>query len=68
MTTAEKFLIGFVVLFWIALGVAYVEASWTVRKYEHRLSPLEQHLLMRYRKRRVMRRMRQITRDHTEGR
>lgn len=68
MTMWEKCVIGFVTLFWLAWGILYIEAAWTVRKYERRLSPLEQHLVMQIRKRRTIRQLRRVVRDHKEGR
>ncbi|MDN3263295.1 hypothetical protein QWJ26_26495 [Streptomyces sp. CSDS2] len=57
---------------WLLVIVAgiygVVKGAWLARKQERRLSPTEQYLVMQVRKRRTMRQMRQVVRDHTEGR
>lgn len=51
----------------LAMYAVHLHEQWTERKKQHRLSPMEQYLVMRARKRSTMRKMRQVVRDNENG-
>lgn len=68
MVLVTPYLIGFAVLLLVAIGIGILYAYSIRDSRGPQVSPFEQRLVMQARKRRTMRQIRRIVRDHKKGR
>lgn len=63
-STFDYVMLGLCGLVFLVVTVMGLDGAWWMRKYQGRLTPMEQQLLMRARKRQAMYRMRRAIREH----